>query len=42
MYRALKQARDLIMSMDAEDDAQEDRIRATLDDLDIMMANIRS
>ena len=33
VYRALKQARELIEQMDAASDAQEDEIQATMDDL---------
>ena len=40
VYRALKQARELIEQMDAASDAQEDRIQATLDDLELMMRSV--
>lgn len=40
VYRALKQARELIEQMDASCDAQEAQIQATLDDLGLMMRSV--
>ena len=40
VYRALKQARELIEQMDASCDAQEAKILATLDDLELMMRSV--
>lgn len=40
MYRALKQMKELIEQIDSTDDSHEDRINASLDDIDTMMRHI--
>lgn len=42
MYRSLKQIKELIEGITPDDDSHEDRINASLDDIETMMSRINT